>query len=339
MSEAMPFGLGLILFGGTLVGSFALPIKFARRWPWEAIWLVYSIAGLLLFPIAVAIATLPSLYDIYVRSSASSLVPAALFGFGWGIGAVLFGVGISRLGMSLGYSIIMGLTAALGSLIPMLVLTPSEIATRKGALTLAGLAIILMGVYLCGVASGAKDRTAGATNATSGGNPRMGLIICILSGILASMLNLAMAFGRDIAAHAVELGASVSNAANAIWVLAVAFGAIANVGYCVFLLIRNRTGSVLRAPNSVSHWLMGTLMGAVWFAGITVYGRGAAALGAWGAVLGWPVFIAVMILTANIVGWLTGEWRGAARRARQTMLAGLAVLGAGVFVIGYSGTV
>jgi len=338
MSETPLLGLSLIVLGGVLIGLFALPMKLAKRWPWEAIWLVYSITGLLVFPIAVGIATLPPLYDIYAHASTNALALTALFGFGWGVGAVLFGIGLSRLGMSLGYSIIMGLTAAFGSLVPILVLKPAEIATEKGILLLVGLAIILAGVYLCGVAS---ERKAASGNAGAGSSPsggRLGgLIICVLAGILAAMLNLAMAFGQDIAVQAVALGASASNAPNAIWVLAVACGAIANVGYCVFLLIRNGTGSVLLASDSLSHWFMGALMGAVWYWGITVYGRGATALGSWGAVLGWPVFVAMMILAANIAGWVTGEWRNTASRARSTMLAALAVLGLGVFVIGYSG--
>jgi L-rhamnose-H+ transport protein len=153
------------------------------------------------------------------------------------------------------------------------------------------------------------------------------------------MLNLAMAFGQDIARSAIELGATRTSASNAIWVLAVAFGAIANAGYCIWLLIRNRTGRLLMAPRSVRYWALGILMGALWFGGVTIYGSGAAALGSWGAILGWPCLMAIMIVTANVLGWITGEWRGAPVKAQRTMLAALAVLGVGVCVIGYSGAV
>ena len=322
------------------MGAFALPMKFARQWPWEATWLIYSISGLLIFPIAVAVATLPPLPAIYLHSSHRALWLAALFGFGWGIGSVLFGIGVSRLGMSLGFSIILGLTAALGSLIPMLAFAPGQIFTLKGLLVVVGLVIVIGGIYVCGVASGIRDRGVGAVDkraARSGLST--GIVICLLSGILASMLNLAMAFGRDIARQAVNLGANVANASNAIWVLAVAFGAIANAGYCIWLLARNRTAAVLMKPSTLSHWALGALMGALWFGGVTVYGSAATALGSWGAILGWPCLMALMIVTANVLGWLTGEWRGAPPRARRAMLAGVAVLGAGVLVIGYSGVV
>lgn len=339
MPIAVLFGLGLICFAGTLMGGFTLPMRFAVRWPWEASWLVYSLSGLLVFPILTALVTLPRLSDIYLRSSTQSLVTTALFGFGWGIGSVLFGIGIDRLGMSVGFSIILGLTAALGSLIPMLVLAPGEIATTKGLLILVGLGIVLGGICLCGVASGIKARALPSANAQSVGKLRTGLIICVVSGMLASMLNLAMAFGEDITHSAIELGATSSKAPNSIWVLAVAFGAIANVGYCVWLLIRNRTSRAFRAPKSLSHWMMGVLMGGLWFGGVTIYGSGAAALGRWGAVLGWPLLMAMMIVTANVLGWLMGEWRTSPRKGRRTMIAGVAVLSMGICVIGYSGSV
>ena len=67
----------------------------------------------------------PSAGPKYLRSvcdfARHDLAVLALFGMGWGLGAVLFGLGMDRLGMALGYPIIMGLIAGLGALIPLLV--------------------------------------------------------------------------------------------------------------------------------------------------------------------------------------------------------------------------
>jgi L-rhamnose-H+ transport protein len=68
--------------------------------------------------------------------------------------------------MSLGFSIILGLTAALGSLIPMLAVSPGEIPTRKGILILTGLGIVLVGIYLCGMASGMRDASQRSSTRT-----------------------------------------------------------------------------------------------------------------------------------------------------------------------------
>jgi len=40
------------------------------------------------------------------------------FGFGWGIGSVLFGLGLNRLGLAVGYGIIIGLIAPIGTFLP-----------------------------------------------------------------------------------------------------------------------------------------------------------------------------------------------------------------------------
>jgi L-rhamnose-H+ transport protein len=330
------FGIGLILIGGIFAGTYTLPMKFAPRWPWEAIWLVYSLAGLLLIPIAVDVVTIPNVLAVYGGASAESLGATVLFGLGWGIGSVLFGIGVSRLGMSLGFSIILGLTAALGSLVPLVILTPAAIVSLKGLVLLGGLAVIILGIVLCGAAS--AESNPSANNAGNGGSRRRtGLIICIAGGICASMLNLAMAFGQDIGRRAVEAGAKSANASTAILVLAVASGAVSCVAYCTWLLVKKRTFPVLSDSSARRGWWLGALMGALFFGGIYIYGRGSTAMGNWGAIVGWPLFIATTIAVANMLGWITGEWRGRIAKARRYMNTGLLALAVGVVLVGYSG--
>jgi L-rhamnose-H+ transport protein len=67
-------------------------------------------------------------------------------------------------------------------------------------------------------------------------------------------------------------------------------------------------------------------MGIIWFAGIAAYGMGAADLGVLGAVIGWPLFMAMIIIAANLCGAATGEWKGASRLTYPYSWAGLAVL-------------
>jgi L-rhamnose-H+ transport protein len=79
-------------------------------------------------------------------------------------------------------------------------------------------------------------------------------------------------------------------------------------------------------------------MGMVWFFGITAYGMGAADLGPLGPVVGWPVFMAMNIITANVWGAATGEWRGASRVTYGYSWAGIAVLLAAIYVISRAST-
>jgi len=74
-------------------------------------------------------------------------------------------------------------------------------------------------------------------------------------------------------------------------------------------------------------------MGIIWISGITVYGISTVYLGTLGPSVGWPIFMACLIISSNIWGLLAGEWR-VGGRSLQTMLAGLAVLVTSVFVTG-----
>lgn len=74
-------------------------------------------------------------------------------------------------------------------------------------------------------------------------------------------------------------------------------------------------------------------MGTIWFAGIAAYGMGAADLGVLGAVIGWPLFMAMIIIAANLWGAASGEWKGASRLTYCYSWAGLAVLLIAIYVI------
>src|SRR5262245_47781288 len=123
-ASRMATGFAYILAAGILQGVFLLPMDYVREWRWERSWLAFSFFGMLAFNWLFAFATLPRILDVYQGIPAADISRLALFGLGWGLGAVLFGLGMARLGLSLGYPIIMGLIAALGALVPLLVFFP-----------------------------------------------------------------------------------------------------------------------------------------------------------------------------------------------------------------------
>lgn len=335
-------GVLLAMLGGMLNGSFTAPMKFTRSWAWENTWLVYSLVGLLFLPFFIALLSVPDLLGVYQSADRRAVALAIIFGFGWGIGSVLFGLGISILGMALGFAIILGLTAALGSLIPLLVLSPESLFTTRGVSVLVGLAIVIVGIVLCAKAGGMKSASESAlteNEAQGQRSPyRLGLLICIGSGIFNSMLNLALAFGAPVAETAVRSGATTAASQNAIWALAVSAGAVANVAYTLLLLFKNRSWRRFGEAKGVGGVLLAAVMGVLWMGGISVYGSGAVALGDMGAIMGWPLFMSMVIITGNIWGHVTGEWRQAPRSAMRLNLAGVAVLIIAIAVISIGGS-
>ena len=141
-------------------------------------------------------------------------------------------------------------------------------------------------------------------------------------------------FGKELQDRSASLGATASASANPIWSLALSAGFLANAAYCVYLLNKKRSWYLFIAPRTpVAYWLGAVLMGLLWFGGIVGYGVGAASLGALGGILGWPVLMAMTVITANVLGAVTGEWRGASNLSRRYWWAGVASLVVAVYVI------
>ncbi len=328
-------GAAIVVLGGLLHGSFALPMKRIHKWQWENTWLVYSVVATLLFPALLAFLSVPALLQVYETTSGSIIGLVALFGFGWGVGSTLFGLGISRVGMALGFAIVLGITSSLGSLLPLLITEPAALTTRRGLILLLGLVIVIAGIIACSVAGSLREKDQ---KGTTGGGAHFGtgLLICIASGVLSPMLNFGFVFGKPIQDAAVALGARPDLAANALWAPAMAGGFFANAGYSIYLLGRNRTWSLFSAPASRGwYWVGACIMGVLWFGGVSIYGIGASTMGRLGGVLGWPVFMSMVIVTANVWGSVSGEWAGASTKARRTSWLGIAILVAAIIVISF----
>lgn len=330
----------LVILGGIMQGSFVLPMKLTTQWKWESIWLVYSISGLVIAPWVFAALTVPHVLEALAQSDTRALFAATVFGAGWGIGSVLFGLGVARVGAALSFAIILGMTSAIGALAPMLILHPADFWSPAGRMILIGVVIVLAGIGMTAQAGRVKEAAlkTDASGVTLGQAFLPGLIICLLSGITSPMLNFSFTFGADIARRAQELGASEASASNVIWGPAVTAGAVVNIIYCVWLLARNRSAGDFAKPGTGHYWLMGIAMGVLWMGGIVAYGMGAAKMGRLGASLGWPLFMSIIIITANVWGAVTKEWKGAGSKAVKWMIASLVVLFAAISIFGYSST-
>jgi L-rhamnose-H+ transport protein len=330
-------GVTIILAAGILQGIFALPMKFARSWNHENIWLVFAFTGLVAFPWLLVLATIPHAIGVYQITSSKAIL--AIFGFGvlWGIGATLTGVGLKQLGIGLGLSIILGLSASVGSLVPLIVLDPQKLATHQGHLFLLGTLVMLAGVAFCaraGVLRDAQQRLFADSRGTWPSSVLSGLVICTCSGLLSATLNFSYAFGGEAIEHARNLGASSAWAANIVAAPATTGGFIANLVFCVYMLRRNSSASLFLRAGTGLNWLSGTLMGAFWFGGLALYGLGLSRLGNLGAVVGWPVLMGTIILASNAAGYLSGEWKDAGRRSGILLGLGMAIVLGALWILG-----
>jgi L-rhamnose-H+ transport protein len=333
MGEHIAWGMAVVIFAGLLNGSFAAPMKRMTAWRWENTWLTFAVSGLLIFPWLITTWTIPHLRDVYAGATTPTLAKVFIFGVLWGVGAMLLGLGISRVGLALGFSIILGITASFGALIPLAVLHPEELFAKRGLALWAGSAIMIVGLIFLAIAGSHRERESGV----AGGAPRsgftIGLIICIFSGLFSSLLNFAFTFGDELRVRALAEGATATMASNPIWALAVSGGFVANAAYCLYLLQKNKTWSVYGERNTSVYWPLGALTGLLWFGGTLTYGSGAAILGTLGGEIGWPVFMVVDIIAGLFWGMITGEWKAASRRTMKYCWTGVAILMLAIAVI------
>jgi L-rhamnose-H+ transport protein len=332
MNQSLLWGIGVVALAGILQGSFAVPMTRMSGWRWENSWLLFALFGLIVFPWLINFATVPNVTRVYAEASPSTLIKVLVFGLLWGVGATLFGLGISRVGMALGFALILGITASFGSLLPLAILHPAELVAKRGLALILGTAVMAVGLVLLATAGRVREHDLGTgSNVRSGFT--VGLVICIFSGIFSSMMNFSFVFGDELRVRALQAGASNAMAANPIWGLTVTGGFVANFLYCVYLLNKNRTWAVFRQGSPSAYWLLGISMGLLWFGGIVLYGTGAASLGNLGGIVGWPIFMTIDIIAALFWGAVSGEWKGASRRALVYNWAGVVFLLAAIAVI------
>ncbi|MNS77915.1 L-rhamnose-proton symporter [compost metagenome] len=212
------FGVIFHFIGGFASGSFYVPYKKVKGWSWESMWILGGLFSWIIVPPIAAILTIPNFLEIIRDTNNSILGYTFLFGLLWGIGGLTYGLGVRYLGVSLGSSIILGLSMVFGSLMPSIYYFFNRtegkhgidyfFTTHSGICILIGLLACVLGVFLCGKAGVSKEKHLSALSAESKSdyNFGLGIVVAIISGILSACFN----FG-------IEAGKPMADVANTLW--------------------------------------------------------------------------------------------------------------------------
>ena len=331
-------GLLLVLFAAFLQGTFLLPLALTRKWAWEHGWAAFCLFAMILLNWAIAWVVLPNPVSIYASVPRHDLVALAVFGTGWGVGAVLFGLGMDRLGLTLGYPLIMGLNAAVGALVPLLWLRQADPFSARTLTLAGGIALAIAGIIVCSVA-GAR-RSPGARSQTAPQSAfRTGLLIAVAAGCLCALPNIGMAWGGTAIQRARVMGASATQAGNVVWALFFTLGGLVNLAYCGWLMARRSNLAALAGPESRRNLRLSLITSLMWIGSFYLYGSGAARMGEWGAAVGWPVMTAGSIGVGILWGLWKGDWRGAPPAANRLLVSGLLLILAAVVWLGLANRV
>jgi L-rhamnose-H+ transport protein len=240
----------------------------------------------------------------------------------------------------LAVSIVAGLCALVGSLLPLLIQDPSDLIRPKGLFLVASIPVLLVGLYLYARAGRAREKEQLSTQPASeaaGMSFAAGLAICIFTGVIGPSWNLGFALSGDIIRRSLALGATPVTSVYAVWPLILCAGFIPNLLYCLYLLSRRRTWSLFVAPRCLRETLLGASMGLLWLSGIVIYGLGATLVGRYGTSVGFAAFVSAQILASNTLGILAGEWKATSPYTRRLLTAGVATIVASVIVLSLGG--
>jgi len=332
----MGSGLGIFLAvaAGLMVGNCMLPLNYLRKWRWENAWIIFTLVALVLVPWALAFLRVPNLLSVYSNVNSASFMIPFLFGAGWGVAQVLFGLAVIRAGMALSFAITIGLSAALGSLVPILLRHPQALVTGRGLVLLLGQVLMVTGVVVCYWAGRRREREQKAEAATTTARSYVvGASLAALAGLLAPMLNYALAFGDNLILEALRQNTLRADAPYAVWPIALAGGAVPNILYPLWLLQRNKTWANFRPvwPEIT----LGMIMGLLWMGSVAIYGMATTLLGVLGASIGWSIYQICIIVMANVSGWIAGEWKGVSQGSKLILWSGLLLLAFATVAITY----
>ena len=323
-------GIVTLIVAGVTNASFTMPMKHTRKWAWENTWLAWTVFALVVLPLSAALVTIPNLSMVYRSTSPEIILEVCGFGAGWGVAQVFFGLAVDMIGITLAFSIVLGTSAAVGSLIPMVSLHREYLNNTAGFAVLGSIALVLLGVMLCAVAGRMREKP-GPQSVSSQKRTSRGLLLAILCGLGASFMNFGVAFGTPLVQVARSFGSNGLNAINAVWLPLMLAGAIPNVMYCAWLMKRNRSGFMYRVGRS--HWALAAMMAVLWFGSTLLYGLAASQLGTWGPILGWPLFMSLIVITATMLGMFTGEWKDCGPLPIRIQWTGVAVLVFAIFIL------
>ena len=328
--------------GGAAAGALSWPMKLQKKFKFEHCWFPGMLFGLFVLPWVVTLAFCPNAIDGYRSVAPAVIIKSNLFSLAWGVGNVLLGISLVRIGASLSFGILSGVGIPLGVIVPMVFKgsgkfqQAADLNSPAGLTILIATALMLVGVVLVAMAGFGRDKMLNKQDEKSGGFLG-GLIMCVISGFCSVGPAFAFVYSQGpIRGAMLERGAGEWPAAVAVWALGMGLGCLVNVVYPAILMVRNRSWGVIKDnPRELG---LSLIVGTNLFLAFALWFQGMILLGPMGGSIGFGIYFALQILGAQVLGLVSGEWRGVRGKPVTQMLAAVVILVAAAGVMAYAST-
>jgi L-rhamnose-H+ transport protein len=337
-------GVGFHSVGAAFAANCYSPQKYVKRWSWEIYWMAQASWCWLLWPIIGAWLTIPQLRQVLHEAPRSAMEMSFLMGLAYGVGGMAFNWSIRYIGFSLTYSIAVGISSILGTIVPPLVHGQfHEILSRPGSgWVLGGVVAGAAGIAVCGAAGYFKERDLDAGQGTHAGFSLVkGLLLSLLAGVLSAVYGFALDAAVPIVDVAEQHGAGIWKG-NVDYIFANTGAFLTSFVYCAWLMRKNKSSgefaqlaSGANAGQLPLNYLLAFLTGTLWYGQFFFYNLGHVRLGKDYAFSSWAIHMILLVLISNVVGIFFREWKGCRGRTQAMVGLGLAVLCVAILSLTY----
>jgi len=344
--------LGVVFhaMGGFAAGSFYTPCKKIKGWAWETYWLVLGVFAWIVTPLVMAIIITPGFTRILGATPLNVIFWSYFFGVLWGIGGLTYGLTMRYLGMSLGVSVALGLCALVGTLTPPIYeqlygdgtkVTFFELLTTvSGRVILGGIGVCMTGIVICGKAGMMKEKELSPEEKTEGISEfhfLKGICVATVAGVLSACFAFALKAGEKIQEIGVDKGVQAVYSNIPLLIVILLGGFTTNGIWCLWLGVKNKTFKNFRQIDEGSmtaNYLLCMTAGVLWYLQFFFYGMGTTQMGDYDFA-SWTLHMAFIIVTGNVIGLLTKEWKSCSSKTILCILVGILVLISSTIIIGY----
>ncbi len=330
--------LGTVLhaIGGISASTCYLPSTKTKGWSWNTYWLTQSLFAWFVVPLALAWITVPNFFSIIANAPSKPFWMAFLLGAVYGFGGMSFGKAIYHIGYSLTYTLAIGISAVVGTIMPLVVFGGIDDFFTKpgGTIVLLGMILSIIGVAICGWAGFKKEKDLDAEKLNkSGFNMMLGLGLTIVAGVLSGVFNLSLEYGQPIADMAAENGAGHFEG-NAKLIIST-FGCFV-VNFIWYIIVGLKQNTLKEfVPNKeeqvqvknrlFKNWMLSALTGTLWCMQFFFYGLGHVKMGDY-QFASWVLHMSMLIFFSYIVGVIMKEWKNVKKGTYTVLIIGLVIL-------------
>ncbi len=336
-------GTGIHAIGGISAASCYLPFEKVKKWPWEIFWIVQSVFAWLVLPLVVGYFTIPNLFTVLTESPSSVFWSAFALGAIYGFGGLSFGYAIRNIGYSLTYTIAIGISAVLGTIVPLFMNGKliEQFTKTGGGIVLTGMLISIAGVALCGKAGFMKEKFIALKQGQLGQhfNMKKGLLLTIIAGSLSAVWGISLEVGNPISEIAVQHGA-VYFQGNAKLIVSSLGCLLTNLIWFTFVAVKS--GSIKKLISIrkngknqyFSNFGLSALAGLMWYLQFFFYGLAHVKMGSF-MFASWVLHMSMLIFFSYIIGVIMKEWKGVNRKTYVSLITALIILVCSFIIMSY----